>query len=177
MIAEAREVEAFNTVASVLLLIVVIAEAIVPAVLAVPASILAEREVEAASIFASVFAFTTPAIEEEARFVFAFILATIDEEAVVISDCRAREPESSVASDSLRVANDHTSDAVIPDAVLVDRWRPIEPGVVRVDVATFHTAAVRVPKSFNDLVPENAHTAVGIVEPSDVEAVRTVDDV
>ena len=51
--------------------------------------------------------------------------------------------------------------------------RPIEPGVVRVDVATFQTSAASVPKVVRDRVAED-QTLSGIVAAKDVEAVETV---
>ena len=43
-----------------------------------------------------------------------FTTAAMDEEAVVISDCTAKEPEESVAAVSVRAAEDQTSDARVP---------------------------------------------------------------
>ncbi len=56
---------------------------------------------------------------------------------------------------------------------LVASCRPIEPGVVRVDVATFHTSAARVPNVVSVRVATD-QTAAGIVPASDVDAVSTV---
>ena len=51
--------------------------------------------------------------------------------------------------------------------------RPMDPGVVRVEEATFQTSAARVPK-LESVRPVVAQTAVGIVEAREVEAVKTV---
>jgi hypothetical protein len=128
-----------------------------PTVLAVPAVILAARDVEAFKTVALVLAFTTEAIEDDAVVRLARV---------------ARDPEESVASVRLRVANDHTCDAVRFE-LPVDRVRPILPGVVRVDVATFHTSAASVPKVVRERVAED-QTLRGMVEAREVEAVRTI---
>ncbi len=194
-----REVEAVRTVAFVLLLIVVIAEAIVAFTAEVPAAILAAseveafntvlfvleliavvllvmfvaREVEAASTVAFVFVFTTPAIDEDAvvtmAFVFAFtavvtaaILVESEVEALVTSDCTAREPDERVASVRFLVPYVHTSAAVREP-----------PPLVRVRVPLVQTSAARVPNVVRDREALD-QTARGIVAPRDVDAVRTV---
>jgi len=109
------------------------------------------------------------------------IAAAIEEEAVVTSDCNANEPEVRPAPVRVRVPNDQTSAAVrvppplepVPANV---SWRPVVPGVVKVDVATFQTSDARVPKVVSERVPL-AQTAVGMVEAKEVEAVRTVEAV
>ena len=50
---------------------------------------------------------------------------------------------------------------------------PIVPGFVRVDVATFHTSAARVPKVVRERVPDD-QTLRGILDARDVDAVNTV---
>lgn len=104
--------------------------------------------------------------------VLALILAASEVEAVVTSDCIASAPTERPAPVRVRDPNVHTCEAVRPVA-LVASWRPIVPGVVRVDVATFQTSAARVPK-LESVLPVDAHTAVGIVEARLVEAVKTV---
>jgi hypothetical protein len=90
----------------------------------------------------------------------------------VTSDWVAKEPEERPAPVRVRVPKLQTWEAVRPFE-LVASCNPIEPGVVRVVVATFHTSAARVPKVVRDLAVL-AQTAVGMVARSDVEAVRTV---
>ena len=53
------------------------------------------------------------------------------------------------------------------------RARPIDPGAVKVLVATFHTADTREPNISRER-PVTDQTAVGMVAANDVEAVRTV---
>jgi hypothetical protein len=153
VIALAIELEAVF----VFVLIVVTAPLIVPAVLAVPA-VIAE------------------AIDELAVFVFVLI----DDIAPVTSEATARAPESRLASVSLLVAYDQTSAAVrAPPAddtaasKLSTICLPTVPAPFNVDVATVHTSAARVPNDVS-VLPEFAHTAVGIVARSDVLAVNTV---
>ena len=88
------------------------------------------------------------------------MLEEIDDDALLTSDCRAKDPTSSVPSDSRRVAYVHTSDAVI------------EPEV-RVRVPFVQTSAASVPNVVRDLEAED-HTASGMDEARDVEAVSTV---
>ena len=106
--------------------------------------------------------------------VSAVIAEAREEEAEVISDNLAREPDDKVASVRLRVANVQTSEAVIPVDTLLANCFPIVPAPVRVEVAMFQTSAARVPKFDNVLVYAPVQTAVGIVEASDDEAVSTV---
>ncbi len=92
----------------------------------------------------------------------AFVIADPkDEEAVVISDWSAREPAVKVASVRFLVAYVQTSKAV-----------KVEPDV-SVRVPLVHTSATNVPKVVRLLVVAD-QTAAGIVERSEVEAVRTV---
>jgi hypothetical protein len=90
------------------------AEVMVPAVEATPFVTAVPREVEAVRIEEFVFALTAEVIPDVWVLVLAFTTAAIDEEAVVTSDWRARVPESSVPSESLRVANDQMSAADAP---------------------------------------------------------------
>ena len=73
----------------------------------------------------------------------------------------AKEPEVNDASVRLRVLYVHTSEAVRPPVVVSER------------VLFVHTSAANVPKLVSERVP-TAHTAVGMVEAREVEAVRTV---
>ncbi len=82
-----------------------------------------------------------------------------DDEAVVTSVCTASDPASSVALVRLRVAYVHTSDAVIP------------PPLVSVRVPYAQISATRVPKVVRERDVDD-HTAVGMVEARDDEAVR-----
>ena len=107
----------------------------------------------------SVFVFTArrrAPSDDEALLVFAFT----EETALVTSDAVASEPEVSEESVRFRVAYDQTSAAASVPAV-------------RVRVALPQMSDTKVPKVVSERVPF-AHTAVGIVEASDVEAVRTV---
>jgi hypothetical protein len=79
----------------------------------------------------------------------------------VILAAVASEPVSSVASESRRVAYDHTSAAVAP------------PEDVRVRVPLAHTSAAKEPNVVKLRVPL-AQTFVGIVAAKDEEAVSTV---
>ena len=97
------------------------------------------------------------------------MLAEIDEDAEVTSDCKASAPTSIVPSDKRRVANVQTSEALRP----VDNCFPIVPAFVRVEVAMFHTSEAREPKVVRVRVPFS-QTAVGMVEAREVEAVNTV---
>jgi hypothetical protein len=143
----------------------------------------APREVEARFVLA----LTAEVIPDVWAFVLAFTLATIEVEAVstvasvfaLIADCAevtlaavARDPAVRVASVRFRVPNVHTCEAVREEPPKA-RTFPIVPGVVRVDVATFHTSAARVPNVVSDLVAE-VQTLSGIVAASDVDAVSTV---
>jgi hypothetical protein len=84
----------------------------------------------------------------------AVIAEVNEEEAVVTSDCRAKEPpEVSVASVKSLTPYVQTSAAVMP--------RPTP--LVSVLVPLFHTSAARVPKVVRDLAVL-AQTAVGMVE-------------
>jgi hypothetical protein len=136
---------------------------IFPAVLAVPAVIAEAILVEAVPTTLFVFALTAE--------VPAVIAAAIDVEAVVTFAAVAREPLESVASVRLRVANDHTCEAVrlVP---LFASAIPVVPGVVSVDVATFQTSAAKVPNVVSERVPF-AHTATGIVDARLEDAVST----
>jgi hypothetical protein len=129
----------------------------------------------------SVFVFTArrrAPSDDEALFVFAFTLAVLaemalaseveallvfeftEETALVTSDAVASEPVVSEAPVRVRVAYDQTSDAASVPAV-------------RVRVAFDQMSDTNEPKVVSDRVPL-AHTAAGIVEASEVEAVRTV---
>ncbi len=94
--------------------------------------------------------------DDEALLVFEFT----EETALVTSDAVASEPVVSEAPVRVRVAYDQTSDAASVPAV-------------RVRVAFDQMSDTNEPKVVSDRVPL-AHTAAGIVEASDVEAVRTV---
>ena len=104
-IVEAKDDEAVDTLESVLLLIVVTADVMFPAVARVPAVMFAAREVLALSTVALVLAFTAPVTA-----------AMFDErlvEAAVISVTLASDPPNeSVASVRLRVPKLHTAEAV-----------------------------------------------------------------
>jgi len=104
--------------------------------------------------------------------VSAEMAAAIEVEAVVTFAAVASDPEVRVASVRLRVAKPQTPAAVKPFE-LVASCRPIEPGVVRDEEATFHTSAASVPNEVSVRV-ELAQTAVGMVARSEVDAVRTV---
>jgi hypothetical protein len=71
------------------------------------------------------------------------------------------------------VAKPQTLAAVKP-LELVASCRPIEPGVVRDEEATFHTSAAREPNELSVRVVL-AHTAVGMVAKREVEAVSMVE--
>jgi hypothetical protein len=154
-------------------------------VLVLTPAIEAPREVEAKSVWAFTLVVTPPmanASDDEAAFVFALIAtceAVIAEarlvEAFVTSDCTAREPTESPAPVKVRVPNDQTWEAVRLDPPLASVI-PIVPALVRVEVATFQTSEASVPKVVRERVPAD-QTAVGMVEASDVEAVRTVESV
>ena len=127
------------------------------------------REVEAANTVALVLVFTLVAIPEmlEPKEVLAakmeeLVLELTEAVSPVTSDCRAKEPEERPAPVKVRVPKLQTWEAVRPFE-LVASCRPMEPGVVRVVVATFHTSAARVPKVVRDLAVL-AQTAVGMVE-------------
>jgi hypothetical protein len=92
--------------------------------------------------------------------------------AVVMSVTLAREPLVRVASVRFRVANDQTCDAV-RDEEFVASCIPIDPGVVRVEVAIFHTSEARVPKVVSVRVAD-VQTLSGMFAAKDVDAVRTV---
>ena len=92
---------------------------------------------------------------------FALITAPKEVEAVVKLESVAKEPESKVPEVRFLVAYDQTSEALIP------------PPEVSVRVPFVHTSAARVPKVVSDLAVF-AHTPVGMVARSDVDAVRTV---
>jgi hypothetical protein len=79
-----------------------------------------------------------------------------------MSVCNASAPVSSVPSERRRVAYVQTSEAV--------REEPL----VSVLVPFVQTSAARVPNVVRDLVVAD-QTAVGIVEASEVEAVKTVE--
>jgi hypothetical protein len=134
------------------------------------------NEVEAERTVALVFELTdavpaviAEAIEDEAELVFALteavsavIAAASEVEAVVKFVSVASEPVSSVPSERRRVAYVQTSEAV--------REEPL----VSVLVPFVQTSAARVPNVVRDLVVAD-QTAVGIVEASEVEAVKTVE--
>ena len=147
------------------------------------------REVEAVNTVALVFALTTAARDDDAvlvfvftavvtpavaEFVFVFTTAAIELEAVVTSDSVASEPEERPAPVRVRVPYVHTSAAVSdppPEvmldtaaSILVASWRPIEPGAVSVELATFQTFAGM--EEMLEAIDER-------VVPRDVEAVRT----
>ena len=143
--------------AFVLLLMAVWAAVIFPAVEAVPAVMLAANEDEA---------------ERTALLVLALMLAARLDEAEVTSDWRAKEPTERPAPVKVLEPNDQIWEAVRFE-LPVERARPIEPGVVRVEVATFQTSAARVPKVVSERVAAD-QTLVGMVEAREVEAVRTV---
>jgi hypothetical protein len=160
-IVEASEVDAFSTVAFVLVLIVVTefeiavaredeAERTVAFVFelteAVPAAIFAASDVEAFNTLALVFALTAVMIEDDAA---------------TTSDLSDSDPADKVASVRLRVPYVQTSDAVMPDAL------------VSVRVLFNHTSAASEPKVVSERAPE-AQTASGIVDANDVDAERTV---
>jgi hypothetical protein len=88
------------------------------------------------------------------------VFELIEETALVTSDAVASEPESRDAPVRVRVAYVQTSDAASVPAVSVR-------------VALDQISETNEPKVVSDRVPF-AHTAVGIVEASEVEAVRTV---
>jgi len=146
------------------------------------AFMLAANEVEAVAIAELVFALIFIARLDDAFriLVFAvviFVLAVAsvapsELEAFVTSDCTASEPDDRPAPVSVRVPKVHTCEAVRPEDPL-ERARPMLPGVVRLEVATFQTADTRVPKVSSER-PLTAQTAVGMVEAREVEAVRTV---
>ena len=114
-------------------------------------------------------------IPEVALFVFAFTTVATEVDAVCTSDSVASEPVERAAAVRVRVPYVHMSAAVIPappetaDTAMsrfVTRCFPTEPGVVKVDVATFHTAAGSPPT--DDASDE-------IDAPREVEAVRTAE--
>ena len=72
----------------------------------------------------------------------------------------------------VRDPNDQTCEAVRFE-LPVERAKPIVPGPVSVDVATFQTSEARVPKVVSERVADD-QTLSGMVEASEVEAVRTV---
>ena len=114
-----------------------------------------------------------------AVFVFAFtavfpveIASASDDDAFVTSDCTANDPELSPAPVRVREPKVQTCDAVSPVA-FVASCRPIDPGVVNVDVATFHTSAASVPNVVSEREADD-QTLSGIVAARDVDAVNTV---
>ena len=116
---------------------------------------------------------TALVIPEVALFVFAFTTAATEVDAVCTSESVASEPVERAAAVRVRVPYVHMSAAVIPappetaDTAMsrfVTRCFPTEPGVVKVDVATFHTAAGS---------PLTDDASDEIDAPRDVEAVRT----
>jgi len=90
----------------------------------------------------------------------------------VTSDWRASDPEERPAPVRVLVANDQTSEAAMP--VLMLNCFPVVPAATTLEVATFQTSEARVPKLERVLVLALPQTAVGIVDASEVEAVRTV---
>ena len=98
-------------------------------------------------------------IEETCESVLALTTAAIEEDAVVRFAAVASEPVSSVESESLRVAYDQTSAAVIL------------PPEVSVRVPLAQTSETSVPNVVSDRVPE-LQTAVGMVAARDDEAVK-----
>jgi hypothetical protein len=133
-----------------------------------PDAMTAANEVDADSTVAFVFAFTEEATEDDA----AVIALVIEVEADVTSDWSARVPDESVPAVKVRLAKLHTCVAV-KLLLFVASTFPIVPVPVKVDVATFHTSAARVPNVVRDRVAF-AQTANGIVAASEVEAVNTV---
>lgn len=135
------------------------------------------REVDAVSTWLFVFALMTEAREDEATptllSVFALTTAATEEDAVCTSLRVARLPEVSPAPVRVRVPYDQISATVseppptveIGTSIFVASTFPIEPIVVMVEVATFHTAAGRA------VIDE----AIELREkPSEVDAVSTV---
>jgi hypothetical protein len=92
----------------------------------VPAAIAVPSDVDAVKTVELVLLLTALVIPAVAEFVFALITAASDVDAVetvvptvVTSDCVASDPLVSVASVSVRVALDHTSDANVPKVLKV----------------------------------------------------------
>jgi hypothetical protein len=139
------------------------AEVMVPAVEAVLLVIAVPRDVDTVRTVALVLALTAD--------VSAVIAEARDDEAFVTSDVFARVPDVRVASVRLRVANDQTCEAVMP--VARESCLPVVPSAMTLEVAMFQTSEARVPNVVRDRT-EFAHTAVGMVEASDEEAVNTV---
>jgi hypothetical protein len=172
LITEASEVEAERTVALVFELTdavpAVIAEAIEDEAVLVLALITAASEVEAprtvelvleltAEVMPAVFETIEALRDEEALFVLLLIAVSVELRLAAV----ASEPVSSVPSERRRVAYVQTSEAV--------REEPL----VNVLVPFVHTSAAKVPKVVREREVAD-QTAVGIVEASEVEAVRTV---
>jgi hypothetical protein len=105
-------------------------------------------------------AFVFELIVDACESVFALITAAREDVAVATLAAVAKDPVSSVASESLRVAYDHTSAAVIL------------PPEVSVRVPFAQTSAARLPNVVSDRDVAD-HTAVGNVLASDVDAVIT----
>ena len=118
---------------------------------------------------------TALVIPEVALFVFAFTTAATEVDAVCTSESVASEPLERAADVSVLAPYDHISAAVMPAPpdmreTAISRFEtrcfPTEPGVVKVDVATFHILAGSVARvAFAD-----ASDA-----PSEVDAVSTAE--
>ena len=127
-------------------------------------------DVEAARTVELVFALTKVTTDVEA----VAMVEARDVEALRTSDCSASDPEEREPAVRVREPNDQMDEAVSPVLPLLASVKPapVVPGVVTEEVATFQTSAARVPNVVSDLVPF-AQTAVGMVENSEVEAVRS----
>ena len=99
------------------------------------------------------------------------VLVLIEETAPVTSDCNARVPDESVPAVRVRAPKLQMSEALMPEARVI--CLPVVPATVSVEVATFQTSAAKLPKFVRVRVPA-AQTAVGMVDASEVEAVKTV---
>ena len=116
---------------------------------------------------------------------FAFTASTSvlnEVEALFISERVAREPDESVPDVSVLFVKLQISDTVgaVPPPIVDDftsrfvtTCDPTDPDVIRVEVATFHTSAAKVPNVVRLRVAD-AQTFTGIVAASEVEAVSTV---
>jgi hypothetical protein len=167
------EVEAVKTVALVLLLIVVIAEAMVALTAVVTAAMFVDSDVEAASTVALVLLLTTPAIDEDAVPTILLVFALTAEVTAAILVERDVEALRTVVLTALVTAAIFVESEV--EALVTSDCTAREPlesdAPVRVRVPLAQTSAARVPKVVRDLVAED-QTARGIAEASDDEAAK-----
>ncbi len=197
-----REVEAVNTVALVLLLIVVMAEAIVALTAVVTAAMFVESEVDAFKTALLVFALTTPAIDEDAVATIALVFALTALVLLVIFVASEVEALSTIALvlvlttpaiDDEAVATMAFVFALTADvtaAILVESdveafvtsdctaRDPLERAApVSVLTLLVHTSAAKVPNVVRDLLVYDQIVAgnEARVEASEVEAFNTVE--